>query len=232
MKERPLLMSPYMVRAILKGDKTETRRMMRYQPDSEFYGPQMYAPVIINRDGEEEPGKEIFGIYGDDWGLKCPYGQPGDQLWIKETWAHDDIDCKDHKCGNRDHIWYRASEIAIVADSFAGAAHWRASMFMPRWASRIDLLITEIRAERLQDITEEGARAEGVHVWAQAELLQHSRKESEWCTRTRQIAQQRREPIPVAASNVAAYAMLWDSLNPKSPWESNPWVWVVKFKKI
>ena len=211
MKEYPILFSTGMVRAILDGRKTQTRRIMKYQPtewDGMVSGPEMFTPLVIDRHGDEVPGNEIFGVYGEDWHLKFPYGKLGDHLWVKEKWAHDDSDCDDVHCGNIDHIWRYANEEKIVADSFAGKAHWRSSRFMPRWASRITLEIFNVRVERVQDISESDAVAEG---YAGYEHLNGR-----------------------TISAKTFYAKLWDDLNSKRGfgWDVNPWVWVIEFNRI
>lgn len=229
MNEHPILFTRLMVRALIDGRKTQTRRIMKYQTEGRIGGPELFNPVVINRDGEEEPGTEIFGVYGEDWGLKFPYGRPGERLWVRETWAtHTALDVlRPKRLPHAAFIYYRA-------DNGTEPRKWRPSIFIPRWASRLTLEITNIRVERVKDITETDAEAEGTQVWAQSELVGHSQREECWCTISKQIARQRNEPIPGVASTVAAYAMLWDSINAKKghAWESNPWVWVVEFKKV
>ncbi len=144
MSSKPVLFSGEMVRAILDGRKTQTRRIIKPQPaDDEgnvwvgrILGPEMYEPEAYDRYGEAYPGKPIYGIYDEygEWGIKCPY-TPDDTLWVRETWATP---------GNYDHI----------KPSLLGEA-------MPRWASRITLRVTAVRVERVQDISHEDALAEG-----------------------------------------------------------------------
>lgn len=131
-------------------------------------------------------------------GEYCPYGQPGDRLWVRETWAED---------GSR--YTYRAT-------NETWAWHWAPSIFMPRAASRITLEITDVRVERVQDISEEDARAEGV---------------------TRELRGPRTYPDRHAARSHEtyrdAYMRLWDALNAKRGcgWAVNPWVWVISFQR-
>ena len=210
MNEKPILFSGPMVREILEGGKTQTRRVVKPQPDDEDYGLdtkcQWYAPTIVVN-GMEEPGPEVFGFSSLERGWKCPYGAPGDRLWVRETWAHDDPDCKDIRCGNRDHIWWKANETKIVADSFAGDAHWRSSIHMPRWASRITLEIVNVRVERVQEIAGKDVAAEGVAF---------------------------PDATSIATTGVrwAPFRDLWDSINASRGcgWNVNPWVWVIEFK--
>ena len=149
---RPILFSGDMVRAILDGQKTETRRPVKPCKD-------------VNFGCELSPG-EIAGEVnqGNDY-QNCPYGRPGDLLWVRETWAH-------HPCGGtlrlppgEGHAWgnpiYRATFGAGIKPVCEGFTPWRPSIHMPRWACRLVLEVLTVRVERLQDITEEGAKAEG-----------------------------------------------------------------------
>lgn len=216
MAEKPILFSGEMVKAILSASKTQTRRIIKPQPTDDegnvwvgrILGPGMYEPEVYDRYGEAHPGKPIYGIYDEygDWGIKCPYA-PGDTLWVREThW----LDCYPDGVlvdGKPAHVHYRAAHpYPAIAKSIDG--HWRPSIFMPRWASRITLEITAVRVERVQDISEDDAKAEGVTPvpftdsgWDSSELYRNS------------------------------FAELWDSINAKRGygWDVNPWCWVVEF---
>lgn len=156
-KERPLIFNPaMMVRAILADAKTQTRRVMKSQP-SEFFSPsavEMYHPSVEDKDGFLDAGPEIFGCYdrnGEDEGYKCRYGQPGDQLWVRETFAlHDDREPP--------IVYYRADD----PQKYESDGAWKPSIHMPRWASRITLEITKVRVERLNSISKADAIAEGI----------------------------------------------------------------------
>jgi len=192
MKERQILFSGPMVRAILEGHKTQTRRAIKPQPTRENVDTVTY--------------------------MYCHYGVPGDRLWVRETWAHDEPNCDDIHCGNPDHIWYRANETKIVADSFAGKARWHPSIHMERWASRINLEIVKVRVERLQDITKEDISAEGIKRTAGGEWLAPLAGVPDY-------------PWGYAHE---AYAALWNDINDKRGygWDVNPWVWVIEFRRI
>ena len=180
-KERPILFSGEMVRAILDGRKTQTRRVVKPQPmvDLEMTGWQ------------------------DDY--VCPYGAPGERLWVRETWQHESPHCDDHACGNPDHAWFKATEVA--PDTFPS---WRPSIHMPRWASRLLLEVTEVRVERLRDCTEVDCQAEGC-------LGGHDAIRG----------------YAFSATPREHFRHVWNSINGKKhPWESNPWVWVVGFKRM
>jgi hypothetical protein len=220
MKERPILFSGPMVRAILSGAKTQTRRVVKSQPSSEageiFTG--WYHPTVIDRHGDEHPGPETYGAWTADgeWGMRCPYGQPGDRLWVRESWAPDPP-C-DGTWGYTSWAGCREGQIAGVPDRFRSPKHciysaewsgtplrWTPSIHMPRWASRILLEVTGVRVERLQDISEADAVAEGV-------------KNS--------------LHLPGGRFANENFAHLWWTINGDGSWDSNPWVWVIDFKQM
>lgn len=158
MKDHPILFSGEMVRAILENRKTQTRRVVTPQPDEEDSGLDAtclwYAPTIIVK-GMEEPGPEVFGFSSLERGWKCPYGAPGDRLWVRETWGYAcGVHGKPPEC-DQSCIGYRADNDNI------DEKNWRPSIFMPRWASRIVLEIVKVRVERLQVISHEDVIAEG-----------------------------------------------------------------------
>lgn len=227
MKERPILFCSDMVRAILDGRKTETRRLIKggfvVDEHSDTGQPWPLCPSYYN-DGETE-GMPI----------PCPHGQVGDRLWVREAWAIEGGAPDDY-----DRIYYRATpDIEQLTDGRSvsadgGVVHitehkWRPSIFMPRWASRITLEITNVRVERLHDITEEGARAEGVvprcdcpHDYAQ---YWGDDPHNHHCPRSRQTIHR--------APHRDAYSHLWDELNAKrATWESDPFVWVLQFRRV
>ena len=229
-KERPILFSAPMVRAILEGRKTVTRRAIKVQPRIDASGNFCVGNSNYGQDGYGKPVTKHF-VNGC-----CPYGQPGDRLWVRETFAllgNEDgccIDWQDNlvKGDERDAARiYRAScppgdyglnQIPAKAEwkpdteamEYDGA--WRPSIHMPRWASRILLEITDVRVERLQDITYEQAAAEGVH---RGPLR-------EWCASD--------EGGACHKYPVSAFRDLWQSVG--GSWDANPWVWVVEFKRV
>lgn len=224
MKERPILFSGPMVRALLDGSKTQTRRIVKNQPadDVAHITVAHYEPTVVNWRGEEEPGSVIFGAYSDDgeWGSKCPYGAPGDRLWVRETFLYvgpgsgsdlpsyreERANPANHKASN---CWHRASrpDETLV---------WTPSIHMPRWASRITLEVTGVRVERLQDISEANAFAEGV--------------DNAMCIEAVSRAPSRATLLPMT---VHGFAHLWDSLAASgADWQANPWVWIVEFKRL
>ena len=229
-KERPILFSAPMVRAILEGRKTVTRRAIKVQPRIDASGNFCVGNSNYGQDGYGKPVTKHF-VNGC-----CPYGKPGDRLWVRETFAllgneegccidwQDNLVKGDERGAAR---IYRAScppgdyglnQIPAKAEwkpdteamEYDGA--WRPSIHMPRWASRILLEITDVRVERLQDITYEQAAAEGVH---RGPLR-------EWCASD--------EGGACHKYPVSAFRDLWQSVG--GSWDANPWVWVVEFKRV
>ncbi|HBP0492474.1 TPA: hypothetical protein ACQRM7_000708 [Pseudomonas aeruginosa] len=203
MKERPILFSGPMVRAILEGRKTVTRRVVKPQPD--FLG-SMVDP--------NTPFKTLdAGLHAR---ITCPYGEPGDRLWVRETWG---LQVRSYGGGAGEFIVYRATNPdAIYCRSSEGREYpvkWKPSIHMHRHSSRILLEITAVRVERLQDISEEQALAEGVR--------------GEPCDHARQAC----ADIGCWGDTAkGAFGFLWESLNGEGSWAANPWVWVVEFKRV
>ena len=212
MKTRPILFSAPMVHAILDGTKTQTRRIVRGAGGS----------VAVTKDVIGTQPNDLWWIAGAEAGgsssfVRCPYGLPGDHLWVRETWAL--------LTGNGHRLVYRADGEPITNDPQTGKRvpvdpmRWTPSIFMRRHQSRITLEITSVRVERLQAITEEDARAEGIHEFR---LPNGSI-----------FGVQGVRGDDVGSTAVEAYATLWDQINAsRAPWSSNPWVWVVSFKRL
>lgn len=245
MKERPILFSGPMVRAILEGRKTQTRRVMKpayinnnlYSLHEVVYGNdaiKLTGPHDRAYAGFSHPSGGSLAYYG------CPYGQPGDRLWVRESWQvlpdkEYTLTQPEYEGGkNPSHIIYRAS------DEAPEMIRWRPSIHMPRWASRITLEVTGVRVERVQDISEAEAVAEGIERqiahgqdlgWRN--YLWHgdfgsyglgNKKSDSWDYQysTYQKAQD-------------CFSSLWELINGKKPgrsWNDNPWVWVIEFKRI
>lgn len=204
-RERPILFSGPMVRAILEGRKTVTRRVMKPQPD--FLG-SMVDP--------NTPFKTLdAGLHAR---ITCPHGQPDDRLWVREAWAADaQVDAiAPRDLSQGEPIWYPADfSVRQTGCSMISKGRGRPSIHMPRWASRILLEITAVRVERLQDISEEQALAEGVR--------------GEPCDHARQAC----ADIGCWGDTAkGAFGFLWESLNGEGSWAANPWVWVVEFRRV
>jgi hypothetical protein len=214
-KERPILFSGRMVQAILAGKKTQTRRTVKPQFEGDFIGPKTFSPSVTDRRGDMRPGPEQFGIFDScgEWSIRCPYGCPGDRLWVRETWLPFD---SDHRIADVRYA-YRAStstdgeEIRQEYIKCGRKYQWRPSIFMPREASRITLEVRNVRVERLNDIDEEDAEAEGFGLGAIIKAERFGRYMS---------------------AGQYAFASLWETINGKDSWRANPWVWVIKFKRI
>lgn len=214
MKERPLLFSAPMVRAILNGSKTQTRRIVKPQPTEGYDGDfkcRMYAPIKEDKDGEQYPGEEVFGFAGCDEGWVFPYGQIGDTLWVRETFAkHPDFP----------EFIYRANRGGDYQGKEQGYFKWKPSIFMPRAASRITLEIVGVGVERLLDISEEDAKAEGIE-----------RHDTTFGGTT--LWRDYSGPDAVFGGlPVQSYKSLWESIHGKGSWDLDPWVWKIEFKHL
>jgi hypothetical protein len=242
-KERPILFSGEMVKAILEGRKTQTRRVIKPQPGDKpswaAYGPYS-GPGGWHWIGENDSGQ-----FADSWPqspIACPYSI-GDRLWVKETWRPI---LSGIKQGGFD---YKADDPSA---SGIGFIPWKSGRFMPRWASRITLEITAVRPERLQAISEEDAAAEGFEFFV-------GPKESVGCFwngpgywdgfsrhslhggKTYHAASRNDARCGCnvgQAENLTparcAFRHLWDHLNAKRGYlfQANPWVWVISFRKV
>lgn len=204
--ERGVIFRDWEVRATLAGLKTQFREVMKPQPPEDVGEIQsgLFHPTKIDCCGNEYPGEQVFGSYSTDgeWGVKSPYGGPGARLWVKETFRiFDSVS----ECGCHDSCrcsQYHGKPIYRV-DADDGCSKWRPSIHMPRWASRITLEVVSVRVERLQEISESDAMAEGVHLGGFAN----------------------RRAVPF-------FRNLWNKINGPDSWEQNPFVWVVEFKRI
>ena len=231
MKERPILFSGPMVRAILEGRKTQTRRVVKPVGNDDAFVLQDYGNGFwpYRSDDGDTPFK------GDmELPIDCPYGQPGDRLWVRETFSiGEDLGAdwvRGYAQGDMFVILDGGSHEYIVPESYeiprnakethnseGTAEHWREfgpipSIFMPRWASRITLEITGVRVERLQDISEADARAEGVSEESMRSFAVHPDTTGKWAR--------------------FAFRELWESINGPECWQANPWVWAIEFKRV
>lgn len=215
MKDRPIPFSAPMVRALLNGSKTQTRRILSPQPvSSQTWGSgipnAMPSHFCVHARWAKPYDKRLKDFMGhpdaDPW-LPCPYGKPGDRLWVREAW---------NLWGppERQIVDYRAT--CPDADDLK----WKPSIHMPRWASRLTLEIVSVRVERLKKITEEDAIAEGIErIGAQHDWPYESPKWRDYTAEGCYL-----DPRE-------SYESLWESINGPGSWAANPWVWVVEFKK-
>ncbi|ELN3936589.1 hypothetical protein WNJ37_07205 [Klebsiella pneumoniae] len=225
--ERGMIFNAEMVRALLSGRKTQTRRIMKPQPEpcprGGHWWPSNVFKTMLHVEDEMQNGK---GGWGGLVGDACPFGAVGDRIWVRETWGvvshafSDDglmIDWVPDRPATAIHEmpfgngYYSGYAIYAADGDFTwgdddgyedGCSCWKPSIHMPRAASRILLEITDVRVERLRSMSQDDARAEGV----------------------------------IAASGPMeaglAFRELWDSIYGEESWKANPWVWVIKFKRI
>ncbi len=226
MKEHPIIFSGPMVLAILDGRKTQTRRVVKPQPPRGCFFVMNGAgdkALCMQAGGSLKPWFVPPRATSADTFLSCPYGVPGDHLWVRETWGASPV----ISWGEDSYlsVRYRAGGNEKKSPkSWKLSPHsgqWRPSIHMPRWASRLTLEVVSVRVERVQEISEEDARAEGAETY-------------------RGISPE--QSLPGPGFNDARlgdephrlpFAVLWDSINGKRPgcsWDANPWVWVLEFK--
>lgn len=207
MTERGMIFNAEMVRAILDGRKTQTRRPVKF-------------PVHDKNLGCELAGNELAGELSAGNYLNSAFCKPGDRIWVRETFCPVD----DTQYGGEKWVDYRATPRYEAshpagwdsAPNDAEALKWRPSIHMPRWASRILLEITDVRVERLNAISEEDARAEGI---IDGGCLNCGEPEPCGCA----------NPDPDATD---AFAYLWQSIYGQESWTANPWVWVIEFERV
>lgn len=209
-------MSGESVRAIIAGTKTQTRRILKspHAADADVWS-------FIPTSGEWESGMcGDHGAIAHGENVRCPYGEPGGRLWVRETWcmAHPDYHTEEEgvRLGRpiKDGRWchYAATDSVEYNDN---RSPWRSPLYMPRWASRLTLEMTDVRVERLQDISESDAKAEGIRGTDDIPPGYISGLGEDETTAR------------------GAYAHLWNAINGKrAPWASNPWVWAMTFRRV
>lgn len=220
-KERPILFSGPMVRAILEGRKTQTRRVLKDQPTEKPQGRWSWIASSSER-GESgkfqyswpDPDGNAFTIRGREQAVRyrCPYGKIGERLWVRETW----VPMSTFEPSSETGALYRATESDQYRDK---DFNWKPSIHMPRWASRITLEITGVRIERLNNIDLADCIAEGIEWKYRDDKTTHWRDYSGL-------------DVSCTTSAYFSYQTLWESINGPLSWSLNPWVWVVEFKRI
>lgn len=220
-----------MVRAILAGQKTQTRRVAAVLA-GDGQAPERVIPGHAVRGGPAS-GNDWVAVYrgggtgpGGRWkrhSIRCPYGQSGDRLWVRETWALEDCGADGNRViwqADRAAAWRRTLGDIYYLPSDYNPGRWRPSIHMPRWAFRLTLEVTEVRVQRLQDISEGDALAEGVM----------DARGWDWLGRLPKAPEGGED-----LSARAGFRLLWGSINGKRPgcsWEANPWCWAVSFKVV
>ncbi|EPF1940105.1 hypothetical protein ACSQX3_001257 [Enterobacter hormaechei] len=228
MKERGMIFNGEMVRAILDGRKTQTRRIMKIQPSDGFHpthngydldlNAHWYTPGVVDKNGYLQPAKkDVFGVADENEGYTCPFGAVGDRIWVREAFQGplvseellEEYRAYPEKFENPEYCEYAADggprpEYCDLDDNLRHG--WRPSIHMPRWASRLTLEITSVRVERLRDLSEDDAKSEG-------------------------ITPPSGEVLPGWEYRIN-FRELWMSIYGSDNWEANPWVWVIEFKVV
>ncbi|MCY1043303.1 hypothetical protein OV208_18445 [Corallococcus sp. bb12-1] len=228
MRERPILFSGLMIRALLDGRKAVTRRLLKPQPAPNAPHDGGTTWVYRSKDGLHVPCGTVGHLtVAEKMGLRCPYGQPGDRLWVKETWRPE-ASSMGHRIGWK--LTYAADDAVLFSDLARVDASWRCPkaakngnvtpLFMPRWASRLTLDVAAVRVERLHDITEEDSRAEGVQRLLEANGWRNYEPEPAF------------ESVSYHLTARESFASLWRSINGPESWDANPWVWRVEFRRV
>lgn len=263
MKEHPVLFNAPMIRALLDGTKTQTRRPVKGVPPS-------VVRFEVASLSKTEFGKKApiwLGWTADnnniDFHAPCPFGVVGDRLWVRETWAPfhigskhslaspvEDLDDADGARFAADRrVWSCTGGNGAHAPADDGgwnyAPHrWRPSIHMPRWASRITLEVTDVRVQRVQDISEEDAKAEGVttmdmpeewmavrrRAMGYEESIAFDRQPSSVVIDELGLREVTRHPARTLTSTRSGFSRLWDSVY--DSWNANPWVWAVSFRRV
>ncbi|HHU0322947.1 TPA: hypothetical protein ACT9XL_000162 [Klebsiella aerogenes] len=213
MTERGMIFNGEMVRAILDGRKTQTRRPIKWKQTR-------FTEIGEREDGSKWPWSEDAEHACDYW-HPCPFGAVGDRIWARETFrVHSratDVATLVYKASVRNSWTEQTHRVPVaVCNKAATPEKWTPSLHMPRWASRILLEITDVRVERLNAISEEDARAEGI---IDGGCLNCGEPEPCGCA----------NPEPDATD---AFAYLWQSIYGQENWNANPWVWVIEFKRV
>lgn len=218
MTSRPIIMTGASVRAILAGRKTQTRRIVKFEGDEagtverlERHHDRVGACAAPSWSGKHDSGYGGMVWHAEEGTtslpIRCPFGGIGSRLWVKESWRtwERPADGVDGVLFAADYTFRSIENTSAAADNGKRGDKWRSSLFMPRWASRLTLEITEIRVQRLQAISGDDVGAEGV--------LTH-------------CASNVGDPI-------TAFARHWDEINGKrAPWASNPWTWALTFRAV
>lgn len=272
-KDRPILFSAPMVKAILAGRKTQTRRMLQHQPHqrsdgtwSIFVGKRLGSLTyetnqLIHRQLTKDK-KTLLAEFTESMGLtewlspRCPYGRPGERLWVRETWrcsggpdlrmiAYDAEGVGGDGC---DSIGRKVLSLTYEETVGRYGTHKHPSIHMPRWASRLTLEVTSVRVERLHEITEADALAEGSQPsksWSGYLIVDDQGLSSQigenyvhgipkvgddW--HGRKVTHVQHQPSLDSFTARDNFRSLWHQINGSKSWDANPWVWVVSFKRI
>nr|WP_323169243.1 hypothetical protein [Pantoea agglomerans] len=252
MRERPIIFNADMVRAVLDGRKTQTRRIVNGVPSShDFHG------WVLSSTSTKDEGKACWAIgksplLNQPIRVRCPFGEVGDRLWVKETWsvvshAFDDdglmIDYVPDRPAKAVHEkpfgrgYYSGHAIYAADGGFTwgdddgcvdGRSCWKPSIHMPRWASRITLEITGVRVERLQNISDADACAEGIRQGIRR-TDDSEGNEPVYCN---YLAANLNDAGEWFERPIDSFFSLWESIYGAESWQHSPWVWVIEFKRV
>jgi hypothetical protein len=211
MKERPILFKGEMVRAILSGQKTQTRRVIKEQPE--------VTEKRLRETGGWVEGMTLSQLVNESWqsgfiNVPCPHGKAGGRLWVRECWVPS---------GCEGEAYYHATAVddGLFADEVA-EIRWKPSIHMPRWACRLVLEIVSVRVERLNEISKEDAIAEGIK----------PHYSGWWPYSTDYFHADGVTPANFHKDPRESFRSLWVSINGLDSWAANPWVWVIEFKRV
>lgn len=210
-KERPILFTCPMVRAILQSAKTVTRRLRGLDAVNDL----LSRGTVPRYSGiDDESGRHVFSLL-EDYAVKCPYGRAGDRLWVKETWTEFEVDDVQ---GTK--VFYKADDPDPIINARWKVSRWTPSIHMPRWASRVNLQTTAITAERLQRIDNPQAIAEGIY--------DGGHRGSRGYTWENGFDGKR------YINPREAFKGLWNGINGDGAtgWDANPFVWVIQFRMV
>lgn len=239
LKERPIIFTAEMVRALLAGRKTQTRRPVKPQPETDEPGNAVYYPnkehwefgMALNGQGiKTQKSWEESGY------TKCPYGKPGDRLWVREKFKlakeYDHLPASAvPKSGEETLCYCLDATHTLVGPTAIELGRVRVARYMPRWASRLTLEITGVRVERVQAITEADALAEGVEPIRGIADPHDASKNYTYYPDYRPPV----DHINVCSNAKTSFMTMWQSMyspDPVKGWDANPWVWVVSFKRV
>ncbi|EXX82077.1 hypothetical protein M568_09940 [Salmonella enterica subsp. enterica serovar Namur str. 05-2929] len=230
MKERGMIFNAEMVRAILEGRKTQTRRPVKPQPELTERSGFSWNGVVFGSGSDDRETNRNFAH------VKCPFGKPGDRIWVRETFQGPLFDYEQMQSYLEDSSKFEKPEFCQYAADGKPAPEyydaddnlhcgWRPSIHMPRWASRILLEIIDVRVERLNSISESDATQEGMMFsdYGVGRFGQQ-RPGHSW-----KPTNHTDECLPNARM---AFANLWESIYGECSWRANPWVWVIEFKRV
>ena len=218
MKQSPILFSTDMVKAILEGRKTQTRRVVKPQPYFESYYLMELCGESLTIDYNQGDNNPV---------VKCPYGQTGDVLWVRETWRLT------QPYGPEEYYFGYKVDCGIKIQAsekydFHSPDVWKPSIHMPKEACRIFLRITNVRVERLQDITREDCIKEGIG-YLETDGEKFYQLGGSW------YDYERKTFNPLSSGKISpsmSFKSLWRSINGEQSWNDNPWVWVIEFERV